>query len=82
MSMVNQIVPNPGAVSSETLSAGFATPVEAARFLHLSKAMVHKLIGDGSLPARRFGRAVRIPWSWLLAQTSQGAGPACGGQTV
>ena len=47
---------------------GFATPVEAARFLRLSKAMVHKLVGKGKMPACRYGRAVRIPWAWLRMQ--------------
>jgi excisionase family DNA binding protein len=51
--------------------AGFATPSEAARFLHVSKAMVHKLIGEGKMPACRYGRAVRIPWSWLSAQAGK-----------
>jgi excisionase family DNA binding protein len=51
---------------------GFATPTEAAKFLHLSKAMVHKLIADGRIPASRYGRAVRIPWSWLKAQAMEG----------
>lgn len=49
-------------------SAGFATSIEAARFLRLSKAMVHKLIGEGKMPACRYGRAVRIPWVWLRRQ--------------
>ncbi len=47
---------------------GFATPVEAAQFLNLSKAMIHKLIGEGKMPACRYGRAVRIPWNWLCSQ--------------
>jgi excisionase family DNA binding protein len=47
---------------------GFATVDEAARFLSLSRAMVHKLIANGSVPVRRYGRAVRIPWSWLRLQ--------------
>ena len=51
--------------------AGFATPVEAARFLRLSKAMIHKLIGAGKMPACRYGRADRIPWSWLSAQAGK-----------
>jgi excisionase family DNA binding protein len=51
-------------------TAGFATPVEAAKFLRLSKAMVHKLIGEGKMPACRYGRAVRIPWSWLRAEAA------------
>jgi len=52
---------------------GFATPAEAANFLRLSKAMIHRLIGEGRMPACRYGRAVRIPWSWLRAQANQPA---------
>lgn len=48
--------------------SGFATTSEAATFLRLSKAMIHKLIGEGSMPACRYGRAVRIPWAWLRDQ--------------
>jgi excisionase family DNA binding protein len=51
--------------------AGFATPTEAAGFLRLSRATIHKLIGAGKIPACRYGRAVRIPWSWLQAQALQ-----------
>jgi excisionase family DNA binding protein len=47
---------------------GFATPAEAAHFLSLSKAMIHKLINADQMPAARYGRAVRIPWAWLEAQ--------------
>ncbi len=47
---------------------GFATTGEAAKFLRLSKAMIHKLIHEGKMPACRYGRAVRIPWTWLRAQ--------------
>ena len=55
-------------VAEDGHAAAFATPSEAASFLKLSKAMVHKLIGKGTVPACRFGRAVRIPWTWLRAQ--------------
>jgi excisionase family DNA binding protein len=58
-----------GSTGTNADLAGFATPVEAAKFLHLSRAMVHKLIAEGKMPACRYGRAVRIPWSWLCAQT-------------
>ena len=37
-------------------AVGFATPVEAASFLRLSKAMIHKLIGEGKIPASRATR--------------------------
>jgi hypothetical protein len=33
--------------------------------------MVHKLVEAGRIPARRYGRAVRIPWSWLDAQAGR-----------
>ncbi len=46
-------------------ASGFATPAEAAKFLRLSKAMIHKLISAGTMPACRFGRCVRVPWAWL-----------------
>ena len=48
--------------------AGFATAMEAAEFLRLSKGMIHKMIGEGKVPASRYGRAVRITWAWLRAQ--------------
>ena len=48
--------------------SAMATPTETARFLHLSRAMIHKLIGDGKIPVCRYGRAIRIPWSWLYKQ--------------
>jgi len=55
-------------IDASASEPGFATPVEAARFLRLSKAMIHKLIAEGTLPACRYGRAVRIPWLWLKQQ--------------
>jgi len=56
---------------SQTQEAGFATANEAARYLKLSKAMIHKLIGQGTVPVCRYGRAVRIPWNWLRAQVGE-----------
>lgn len=47
---------------------GFATAQEAASYLHLSRAMIHRLINTGKMPATRYGRAVRVPWVWLRAQ--------------
>jgi excisionase family DNA binding protein len=58
-------------VSNEREPAQFAKPAEAALFLGLSKSMVLKQVGQGQIPARRYGRAVRIPWEWLLAQTGR-----------
>jgi len=50
---------------------GFASAEEASRFLSLSRAMITKLVADGSMPHRRFGRSLRIPWNWLLDQVEQ-----------
>ncbi len=50
---------------------GFATTNEAARFLNLSKAMIHKMIRDNKIPACRYGRAVRISWLWLRSQAGE-----------
>jgi excisionase family DNA binding protein len=60
-----------GVDQSQQDGQGFATAAEAARFLRLSKAMIHKLIGERKIPACRFGRAVRIPWSWLRARAGE-----------
>jgi hypothetical protein len=50
---------------------GFASAVEAARFLDLSTAMITKMAKAGDLPYKRFGRALRIPWRWLLSQVEE-----------
>jgi excisionase family DNA binding protein len=47
---------------------GFASPIQAAWYLSLSKAMIHKMINDGEVPTVRYGRSVRIPWNWLRSQ--------------
>jgi excisionase family DNA binding protein len=56
---------------AELARQGLATAIEAAKYLHLSKPMIHKLIGEGKVPACRYGRAVRIPWNWLRAQAGE-----------
>jgi len=50
---------------------GFASAEEASRFLSLSRAMITKLTASGAMPHRRYGRALRIPWSWLLDQVEK-----------
>lgn len=67
----NAALYTPSSTEANSESVGFATAVEAARFLRLSKAMVHKLVVEGKVPACRYGRAVRIPWSWLRAQAGR-----------
>lgn len=50
--------------------SGFATVDECAQFLHISRAMVHKLVKAEQIPAVRFGRCVRVPWTWLRTRAS------------
>jgi excisionase family DNA binding protein len=54
---------------------GFASADEASRFLSISRPMVTKLVNSGAMPHKRFGRALRIPWSWLLTQVEQAQRP-------
>lgn len=42
--------------------AGNAKVTEAAAVGSVSVGMIYKMINDGDLEARRFGRAVRISW--------------------
>ena len=50
--------------------AVFYTPEEVAVLLKVSRRTVRRWIGQGSLPARRFGRQLRIPTE-ALEQFSQ-----------
>lgn len=50
---------------------GFASAEEACRFLSISRPMLTKLVQTGAVPNKRFGRSLRIPWGWLLAQVEQ-----------
>jgi excisionase family DNA binding protein len=54
---------------------GFASGDDAARFLGLSRPMITKLVNAGEMPYKRFGRALRIPWAWLLDQVEQASNP-------
>jgi excisionase family DNA binding protein len=47
---------------------GFASAEEAGQFLNVSRAMITKMTQNGTMPSKRFGRSLRIPWAWLLAQ--------------
>lgn len=58
-------------IKSNLPAAGFASTLEAARFLRISKSMVNKLVAEGGIPSRRFGRSIRISWSWLKNQQAQ-----------
>jgi excisionase family DNA binding protein len=45
----------------------YLRPETVARFLDISLAHTYALIAEGSIPSRKFGRAVRIPRSEFLA---------------
>lgn len=42
---------------------GLATVHEVVAVSTLCKSIIYKMINDGDLPAKRFGRAVRVPWT-------------------
>jgi len=52
------------------MEIGLAKISEAAAFLNLSKAMVNKMLRDGRIPSKRFGKVYRIPWSWLHSEVN------------
>jgi excisionase family DNA binding protein len=51
---------------------GFASADQAAAFLSISRPMVTKLVQNGAIPYKRYGKALRIPWAWLLEQVGEG----------
>ena len=75
MTFTEPLISKPQYISEAGSNASaLATVAEAARFLHLSVPMIHKLIAEQRLPFRRYGRAVRIPWVWLKAEVYGTAG--------
>jgi excisionase family DNA binding protein len=69
---MNKIKINPAeALARDSRRDGFASAEEAGRFLSLSRPMITKLVASGSMPYKRFGRSLRIPWNWLLDQVEQ-----------
>ncbi|HIE96900.1 MAG TPA: DNA-binding protein [Fuerstia sp.] len=44
-------------------AGGLASVTDVVRVTQFSKAYVYKLIADGDLESKRFGRSVRVPWS-------------------
>lgn len=56
----------------ELTSTAYATVDETARFLRVSRSMAFKLISNGEIPSRRYGRCVRVPIAWLREQANAG----------
>jgi excisionase family DNA binding protein len=48
----------------------FLNMVQAAQFLGLSTSMARKLARTERMPVKRFGRSVRIPFAWLVAEAA------------
>lgn len=51
-------------MAHEVTPAALSVP-DAAAYLGISQAAVHRLIRARRLPAKRLGRSVRIPRVWL-----------------
>lgn len=56
-------------VSTQQTLTRFSTVAEVAQLLRVSQMTIHRAIQDGSLPAFRVGRSIRIPtkavWEYL-----------------
>ncbi len=59
-----------------SIAPAFLTTKEAAHFLGLSNGMIRKMVHAKRVPVRHFGRAIRIPSSWLNAQAAEIVAPA------
>lgn len=46
-------------------TTGFATKMEAAKFLRLSRSTITRMVKDGTLRSKKIVRCRRIPWSVL-----------------
>ena len=55
----------------QEIEPAYATVVEAAAFMRISRGMVVKMIHAGEIPYRQFGRSFRIPWDHLRKQVPQ-----------
>jgi excisionase family DNA binding protein len=53
------------------IEPAYATVVETAAYLRISRGLVVKLIHSGEIPYRQFGRNFRIPWDYLRKQVPQ-----------
>lgn len=44
-------------------------PMDAVRYLDISRSTLYELVRVGAIPSRRFGRTIRIPKSALAPTT-------------
>lgn len=66
----------------EKTHIGFASKKEAASYLGLAEVTITQRVLSGEIPHRRFGKAVRIPWSWLHSQLDAAFDPDRRGETI
>jgi excisionase family DNA binding protein len=53
----------------------FVSVAEAARRLGLSTSYAYRLVAEGEIPSRKFGRLVRVPVKCLEALAAPGPQP-------
>src|SRR5262245_36318286 len=74
---VDRTIPTPGVYGSfEAATPGYLTPEQVASMMQVSPKTVYRMVAtDASLPATRFGRAVRFRADllerWLAAHTQR-----------
>ena len=56
---------SPKTAASDLAANGNAKIEEACRFLGVGRSTLYVLLNNGSLPAVRIGRCIRIPWNAL-----------------
>ncbi len=62
--------------SEESLRAGFATMVQAAEFLAVSRPYLYRLVREERIPTSQIGSQRRIAWTWLYRQVELASGKA------
>ena len=64
----DRVVKSRGRMVVVSEGGGFASGEEAAIFLGVTRQAISQMVRAGTIPFERFGRALRIPWHWLLAR--------------
>ena len=55
-------------ITDQPIKQGLSSIPDAAAFLSISRGKLYMMLNSGEIPSNRFGKSVRIPWAWLLAQ--------------
>lgn len=51
---------------------GLASASDIAAFLKIGKSTVYKLVKTGKIPCRKYGKSIRIPWSFFVRESELG----------